>query len=353
MNSITSRPRSPITTPPIEHHFLTEKISITSKIKSLLMNLQNGSNRRSQCEIDECTRLITDLLQKDSTLTELNLTRTCIHNDGAEAIINVLGINTNLTSLNLSNNYINTNGINALNNVLQINTTLTKLDLSRNYIGDQGAEVIGKALENNTTLKILCLRANQLNSNGINAIFEGLKNNKSLLSLDISYNEFNDDNAKTIAEVLSDNASLTNLNLNGMGIRSTNLKNLSNALKNNITLTNLHIAYETSLTNENEDSDSEGRIREDGSYVFHQDSGSDSEYEESRNTNRSIFYKEHEVIESICSRNRDKEILIGKAISVIRVLAPETPTEIANLISEQLLITETDAATLRRLGDLV
>jgi hypothetical protein len=46
-------------------------------------------------------------------------------------------------------------------------------------------------------------------------------------------------------------------------------------------------------------------------------------------------------------------LLTTKATSVLRVLAPETPTEIANLISEHLLTTEYDGATLRRIGNLV
>jgi hypothetical protein len=45
--------------------------------------------------------------------------------------------------------------------------------------------------------------------------------------------------------------------------------------------------------------------------------------------------------------------LIGNATPVLKILAPELPTEIANLLSQQLLITENDAATLRKIGELV
>ena len=58
-------------------------------------------------------------------------------------------------------------------------------------------------------------------------------------------------------------------------------------------------------------------------------------------------------IKSFENRNQEKELLTAKATSVLKVLALETPTEILNLISEQLLITEYDGATLRQLGNSV
>ena len=52
-------------------------------------------------------------------------------------------------------------------------------------------------------------------------------------------------------------------------------------------------------------------------------------------------------------RNKEKETLEHKGTISFCLLAPELPTEIANLIAQRLLITEYDAATLRQLGDKV
>jgi len=79
----------------------------------------------------------------------------------------------------------------------------------------------------------------------------------------------------------------------------------------------------------------------------------DSDHEESRNEHEKDFLKEYAVIQLICMRNHQRELLENKGTISFCLLAPELPTEIAHLIAEKLLITEHDAATLRQLGDLV
>ena len=58
-------------------------------------------------------------------------------------------------------------------------------------------------------------------------------------------------------------------------------------------------------------------------------------------------------IQKICNRNKEKEILIDRARPVLKALAPQTPMEIADLLARELLVTESGAETLRRVGDLI
>jgi hypothetical protein len=65
------------------------------------------------------------------------------------------------------------------------------------------------------------------------------------------------------------------------------------------------------------------------------------------------FFTVYSDIRKICRRNSEKDLLLANAIPVLKVVAPEIPADIANLLTTHLLITEDDAVTLRTLGDLV
>lgn len=65
------------------------------------------------------------------------------------------------------------------------------------------------------------------------------------------------------------------------------------------------------------------------------------------------FFMIYSEIRKICHRNSEKEFLLANALPVLKVVAPEIPADIANLLTTHLLITEDDAVTLRKLGDLV
>jgi len=81
-------------------------------------------------------------------------------------------------------------------------------------------------------------------------------------------------------------------------------------------------------------------------------------YEEPKNEpdekpKQNEFFTVYSDIRKICRRNSEKELLLANALPVLKVVAPEIPTNIANLLTTHLLITEDDAVTLRKLADLV
>ena len=69
--------------------------------------------------------------------------------------------------------------------------------------------------------------------------------------------------------------------------------------------------------------------------------------------NNKDFLNAYITIQKICNRNKEKEILINSARPVLKALAPQTPMEIADLLARELLVTESGAETLRRVGDLI
>ena len=327
MNPIPNNLRLLPTTQSNQNHFETEELSTQSEIKDLVLNLQKHFNMNTGIEIDICAQQIADILQKNPNFNELDLSGEFL--DNADVIFKVL----------------------------ENNTTLIKLDLSGNLLDDQSAILIGKALETNNTLETLSLQCNHFNQNGINAIFNSLKKNNALLNLDIRSNNFHNDNAKNIAESLIENSCLTSLDLDSMTIDSKDLKIISEALQNNIVLTNFNCSYVRTLNEEYYDSEPDGWIRQGTFFVVDSDYESDSNQEESIDINEIDFKNEYAVIQSICARNKDKEVLLKKVTPVLKKLSELSPTslpaEITKLIAQQLVKTEFDAATLRRIGDLV
>jgi hypothetical protein len=65
------------------------------------------------------------------------------------------------------------------------------------------------------------------------------------------------------------------------------------------------------------------------------------------------FFTVYSDIRKICRRNSEKDLLIANALPILKVIAPEIPAHVANLLTTHLLTTEDDAVTLRKLGDLV
>ncbi len=347
MNPITQYSRSSQSTSLNNENLFHTPTSTTEKIKLLLNEVQNCPIPRTHREIENYAEQLATILENDPTFNELELSGAFIQNEAALTIIKALENNKTVTSLNLSNNYINTNGMDAVSKLLQNNTSLTKLNLSRNSLGNAGAIFIGEIIKNNKTLKTLYLNAIQLSSIGISAIAEGLQKNTSLLEIEIKYNDLSDDSIEAIAQVLENNSTLKSIDLSGTCINILGVKEIALALKGNTSINNFILSDEFLSGSESDDSYSDRYIRADGFFEF------DPDYEENKNEHENDFLKEYAVIQLICTRNKEKEILLEKSIPKMILLAPEIPTEIADLLSQQLLITETDAATLRKLGELV
>jgi hypothetical protein len=142
---------------------------------------------------------------------------------------------------------------------------------------------------------------------------KALLNNTTLTTCKLGNTKIEYEDANSLAEVLKNNTTLTKLSLNIFDSSPIGLTTLRNSLN-----------IDTSLT-----------------------INSVNDFNENQATEEVKHYKR-----SFKYRNKEKETLEHKGTISLCLLAPELPTEIANLISQQLLITEHDADTLHRIGHL-
>jgi hypothetical protein len=347
MNRIHSQPRSSQLPYPSNENNNNSHTPTRLRINEILNDMRSCATHRTHKEIENYAHQLATILENNPTFNALELTGAFIQNEAALTIVKALENNKTVTSLNLSNNYINANGIIAINTLLQTNTTLITLDLSRNSLGNTGAIAIGEILKNNKTLKTLYLNAIQLSCKGISAIAKGLQENSSLEEIEIKYNDFCYDSTEAMAQVLENNSTLKYIDLSGTCIDMLGVQGIAAALKNNTSIRNFFLSYEFLNDNESDDSYPDNYIGDDGFFEIN------SDYEEKRQEHEKDFLKEYAVIQLICTRNHQREALEHKGTISLCLLAPELPTEIANLIAQKLLITECDAATLRQLGDKV
>ncbi|KAL9965559.1 hypothetical protein ACROYT_G029373 [Oculina patagonica] len=160
---------------------------------------------------------------------------------GATALAEALQRNTSLTVLDLSGNNIGDHGATALAEALQRNTSLTVLYLLMNKIGDHGATGLAEALQRNTSLTVLDLSGNNIGDHGAAGLAEALQTNISLTELGLSDNNIGDHGATGLAEALQNNTSLTVLNLSCSNIGDEGATALAGALRENKVLRRLHL----------------------------------------------------------------------------------------------------------------
>lgn len=107
--------------------------------------------------------MLGDALKTNGKLVSLNLSMNNVEDEGVPGLFKALGSNCTLLSLNLGNppwkaldyNCITADGIKVIVPILETNTSLQELILSRNDIGDKGTESLAMALQKNTTLVAL------------------------------------------------------------------------------------------------------------------------------------------------------------------------------------------------------
>ena len=103
----------------------------------------------------EDVRALAAALEKNSTVTSLDLVLNSIKDEGAERLAAALEKNSTVTRLILSGNDIGPEGVATLAAALETNSTLTSFHLRYNGIGDEGAARLAAALENNYALEEL------------------------------------------------------------------------------------------------------------------------------------------------------------------------------------------------------
>ena len=176
-----------------------------------------------------------------SSLTEVDVGETGMHDAGAAAISMVLTANSSLTSLTLNKNSIGEAGASALSQALTANSSLTTLELRLNNIGNAGASSLSQALTANSSLTSLDLGANSIGDAGVSSLSQALTENSSLTSLDLGANSIGDAGASSLCQALTANSSLTSLDLGANSIGDAGASALSQALSANTSLTSLYL----------------------------------------------------------------------------------------------------------------
>ena len=253
---------------------------MTEYVNSINESLQINTNLRSlklENILKEGVKTIFMVIQTSKTLTQLNLSRNQLSDDGAAAISDGLKSNGLLQELCVSQNEITDEGAKMIAEAIQVNTALQKLDISYNEISDdgaatisdglkcnislqelnmsynkitnEGAKMIGEAIKENKTLQKLNIHENSISDDGATAISDGLKYNISLQELNMSYNKITNEGAIMIGEAIKVNKTLQKLNIHENSISDDGATAISDGLKYNISLQELNMSY-NKITNE-------------------------------------------------------------------------------------------------------
>ena len=191
----------------------------------------------------EGAKTLAAALEKNHTLTQLNLGCSDIGDEGGKALAEALAKNQTLTSLSVSSNKICDAGAKALALALEKNQTLISVDLSFNRIGDAGAKALALALEKNQTLTSVDLRGNRIGDEDAKALALALEKNQTLTSVRLSHNLIGAEGAKALALALEKNQTLTSVRLSHNLIGAEGAKALALALEKNQTLTSVRLSH--------------------------------------------------------------------------------------------------------------
>ena len=121
-----------------------------------------------------------DILDENTTIKKLNLASAGMHdaryrskgngNSNARVVNSILNKNTSIEEVDLSYTGLDDDGIGELTSFLQSNKNVTSLNLSNNFFGELGAERLRSALLKNSSIKKLDVSRNALGFQSINAI---------------------------------------------------------------------------------------------------------------------------------------------------------------------------------------
>lgn len=176
-------------------------------------NLYDSSNSLSpQMQQEMKINLISQVIEKNTTLQELGLQDSKIGNDGCKHI----------------------------SQALKENKSLKKLNLGLNQIEDSGCQLISQALEKNTSLAELLLFSNRIKEEGYKHISDALEKNKSLRTLDIENNSGITEKGKQyIADIIGKDTGLTSFKIKYTGLKQPQFKAIDDKLKQNFTMRDL------------------------------------------------------------------------------------------------------------------
>eukprot|EP01124_Arcella_intermedia_P000061 TRINITY_DN10029_c1_g3_i3.p1 TRINITY_DN10029_c1_g3~~TRINITY_DN10029_c1_g3_i3.p1 ORF type:complete len:147 (-),score=30.64 TRINITY_DN10029_c1_g3_i3:269-709(-) len=143
---------------------LNEGVTAIAQALQFNTTLTCLSLERTSIDIDGI-KSISEVLESNSTLQNLNISRNIIRG-GINSLSQSLQTNFTLTSLHLLGTQIGDDDCSAIAQLLQFNSTLTYLNLSKT-VSALGIQYISQALYSNTTLKILDISFSLVGNEGI------------------------------------------------------------------------------------------------------------------------------------------------------------------------------------------
>ena len=216
-----------------------KKIATAIRVNTTLEKLDLSCNSIS----NDGVSFISDGLKNNNSLQELNISRNEITGEGAQYIAEAILVNTTLEKINLSCNAISDDGTAAISYSLQFNNSLQELNMSKNEITSEGVKKITEVIQVNTTLKHLDLSINKIVDDGADFISDGLQFNTSLQELNISHIYITNKGIKEITEAIEINSTLQNINISKNLISPEGLLYFMEAVKNNCTLQVVNITH--------------------------------------------------------------------------------------------------------------
>ena len=214
-------------------------------LQSFLHTIANGCSDACFNLVDmglehNCLNFLLKNLKTVMTLTELNLARNPVGDEGATSLSEYLTNNSTLKVLKLESALIGPAGQARIFSVLQShNYHLETLNLggsgsystpSKNVIGDAGALAGGMAMKVNTQLTCLSLADCRVSGQQLEVFGKGLAKNFILTKLDLSNNALGDGGMRVFATAL-ETLRLTELNLARTEIRDSGAHALAQGLR--------------------------------------------------------------------------------------------------------------------------
>ena len=159
---------------------------------------------------------VLNAFQANNNLTQLEIYRASIHDEGEQLITKTLRRCTNLKVVDLSHCGITDEQLLPMVEAVR-GGVLQNLCLYSNNIGNVGCEALAALLadttllgDSNCNLHTLDLRNNPINHEGSAAIANGLANNKMLFKLDVDRNAIDQDVEDAFSRLLCDTSSINN-----------------------------------------------------------------------------------------------------------------------------------------------
>jgi Ran GTPase-activating protein (RanGAP) involved in mRNA processing and transport len=169
-----------------------------------------------------------DVLKVNSSLTQLNLAKNKLTAKDTMIIAPAISANGALEKLNLSDNSISgvtgEPGVHALADMLRKNSTLKELNVSKNELDAECAQILSPAISAHGALETLNISHNSIFANGqslevraeaATALAEALKANSTITNFNISSNYMRAEQAQIIAPAIGANGALSKLIFGG------------------------------------------------------------------------------------------------------------------------------------------